>query len=356
MHRSLFIPTIGLLCLLIVATFSYIVYIGSPRSKSKISDHFNGYRFSNTKENLENTQSQKSVLDFLRWQLTSHKPVWVNKNIIQQKPQKNINLGELVATYVNHATVLIQTRNYSFIIDPVFSERMGPLNFLSAKRFHQPGIAFESLPNIDYVLVSHDHYDHLDIPTLERFTDSASQPIFLTGLGNGYWMNYSGAKFYQELDWWSSVSLPKGGEIYFVPSRHWSGRSIGDRRKTLWGGFVIKTQDFNIYYSGDTAYTNTFKEINRKFGDFDLCILPIGAYEPRRIMESSHMNPSESVQAHIDLGCKKTMAVHFGTFQLADEPQSEPENLLNKSLREKNISEYTFQALEPGKNLRIFKR
>jgi L-ascorbate metabolism protein UlaG (beta-lactamase superfamily) len=221
------------------------------------------------------------------------------------------------------------------------------VSFAGPKRVKPPGVPIEGLPGLDFVLVSHNHYDHLDVPTLKRLKE-IYDPTFLVPLGDADLLKEAGISKFQELDWWQEVELGPGTRVVFVPVKHWSARGLMDRNRSLWGGFVILSPMQRIFFSGDTGYCDIFKSLAEKYGDFSLSLLPIGAYEPRWFMRDAHMNPREAVQAHLDLKSKRTMGIHFGLWQMTDEGIEEPVLALKKARQELGVSDLDFGAPEVG--------
>lgn len=220
------------------------------------------------------------------------------------------------------------------------------------KRIRNPGIAFENLPKIDVILISHSHYDHLDFATIKKIYDR-DKPQIIVGLGVDKQIKRYGKKIIaHSLDWYESKKITDDVEIFFTPAHHWSNRSLFDRNKSLWGSFVIKTTSGNIYFAGDTAYNKGthFKEICKRFGPCKLALLPIGAYEPYWFMKSAHMNPRDAVMAHIDLKSKQSIAMHFGTFKLTDEACDDPPKHLAIALKKFNIDSESFRVLDHGES------
>jgi L-ascorbate metabolism protein UlaG (beta-lactamase superfamily) len=246
------------------------------------------------------------------------------------------------ASFINHATVLLQTQGLNFLTDPIWSDRASPVSFAGPKRVHPPGVAFKDLPKIDYVLISHNHYDHLDLETLKRL-QKAFKPIFLVGLkvSNNLRSSLPDAKII-ELDWGQFYEISKDKKIHFLPAQHWSARWPWDRNQTLWGAFAIETSGGNIYFAGDTGYGKHFKDAQKQFGKFKLALLPIGAYEPRNFMKYQHMNPEDAAQAARDLRAENSLGIHFGCFALATEGYGAPEQELA------GLDAPHFQAINPG--------
>lgn len=232
----------------------------------------------------------------------------------------------LRATLVNHSTVLIQQRDSNILTDPIWSERASPLLWFGPRRRRAPGISWEHLPPIDAVLISHNHYDHMDLPTLRQLT-ARGRPVFIVPSGTGRLLRSVNIGPTHELDWGESVPLADF-TVHCVPAMHFSGRGIFDRNKTLWCGYVIELPGRLVYFAGDTAFGSHFADIEETFGSPQLALLPIGAYEPRWFMSSVHMAPAEAVEAHKILGAKTSIAIHHGTFQLSDESIDAPGNEL----------------------------
>jgi L-ascorbate metabolism protein UlaG (beta-lactamase superfamily) len=236
------------------------------------------------------------------------------------------------------------------LLDPVWSQRASPLRFVGPKRVNNPGIAFSDLPPIDVVLVSHAHYDHLDVTTLSRLA-ATHRPRVITPLGNDTIMqNHDPTIAAQGYDWDDRVDIGSGVAVTLVPARHWSARNLSDRNMSLWASFVIETPGGRIYAVGDSAYADGrhFREARQRYGPLRLAILPIGAYEPRWFMSDQHMNPAEAVQAFIDCGAEFALGHHYGTFQLTDEPIDAPLLALNEALKSAGIPAERFRALQPG--------
>jgi L-ascorbate metabolism protein UlaG (beta-lactamase superfamily) len=309
-----------------------------------MSSYFDGQRFHNQNRNL----SRKSFKDFLTWRFKSKKQTWPKQ--INSQPltyTQNTTPEKLRYTFINHATVLIEHQGITFLTDPLFSERASPFQFIGPKRVRKPAITPESLPKIDIILLSHNHYDHMDIPTL-KWLAKRDNPLIITGLHNSIYLRKHNIHHTYELNWGKSYSH-KGFEIYYEPAQHWSKRTLNDDFKALWGAFMVITpNNHKIYFAGDTGYTKHFKQMYKKHGSTDLALLPIGAYEPRWFMKNFHMNPDDAVQAHCDLQSKHSLAIHFGTFQLTDEAIDEPEKDLRIAIKKYNVSSDEFELPDWG--------
>jgi len=314
---------------------------GYPRS-----DHFDGARF-----RLPGGTWPPSLLSVLRWKLTSRAapwPSWVEDPRVPAPPP--IQEGELAATWVGHATWLLRLGNVSVLTDPIWSERCSPVSFAGPRRVRRPGLAFETLPRVDAALVSHGHYDHLDLPTLSRLAE-VHATTFVTPLGHAALLGRQAIGPVHELDWWQTWEGPRGARVTLVPSKHFSARSPFDRNRALWGGFVVEREGRRVYFAGDTGYGPHFAEIGERLGPFDLALLPIGAYAPRWFMRPHHMDPDEAVCAHVDLGSPATLAMHWGTFQLTDEFIDEPVRRLGQACANAGISAERFRVLRHGETV-----
>lgn len=265
-------------------------------------------------------------------------------------------------TWIGHATLLVQAGGLSVLTDPVFSERASPLQIMGPKRAQPPGVALDDLPPIDVVVTSHNHYDHLDRSSVALLhARSGGKTLFLVPLGLKPWMEKLGITQVVELDWWQHHTVA-GVEFHLTPVQHWSARGLGDRSETLWGGWAVLGTDLHWYFGGDTGYSKDFVDTRTHFaerqsaeqgGGFDLALLPIGAYAPRWFMREQHANPEEAVQIHLDLGAKRSVGMHWGTFALTDEPLDQPPIDLAQARVAKGISEETFSVLKVGETRRL---
>jgi N-acyl-phosphatidylethanolamine-hydrolysing phospholipase D len=238
-------------------------------------------------------------------------------------------------TWIGHATLLVQVDGLSILTDPQWSDRAGPTSWFGAKRLGSPGLAFEALPRIDVVVVSHDHYDHLDLPTVKRLA-AAHDPLFVVPLGFKAWFADNGMTRVEELDWWQ-VREHRGVRFVCVPAQHFSQRSLWDGDRRLWASWAIVGREKRLYFGGDTGYFSGFKEAARRLGPFDVAALPIGAYLPPEIMKLVHLTPEEATQAFVDLDAKVMLGMHWGTFDLAEEPIDEPPVRMLADIRRRNI-------------------
>ena len=245
--------------------------------------------------------------------------------------------GTPTVTFVGHATLLIQLDGVNVLTDPQWSERASPLSFAGPRRLTPPGLAFEHLPPIHVVLISHDHYDHLDVETVRRLA-LTHRPRFLAPLGMKAWFAAIGITDVEEMDWWDAR---RAGDVTLtlVPAQHWGQRTPWDMNRRLWGGWVVAGRERRLYFAGDTAYFDGFKEIAARLGPFDVAALPIGAYLPPVIMKPGHLDPGQALDAFLDVRARAMVPIHFGTFDLADEPLEEPPRLLAKLAGERRLLE-----------------
>jgi L-ascorbate metabolism protein UlaG (beta-lactamase superfamily) len=310
-----------------------------------MSDHFDGERFFNPWE-----QQTADLRRFLEWRFNRDKTEWPTTvaNPAPELPPERVGGGELRAGFVGHATVLLQTRDLNILTDPVWSQRVSPVSFIGPSRVREAGIPFDALPPIDVVTVSHNHYDHMDLPTLARLV-AAHDPVILTPLNNGRIIRSAAPQArIVEMDWNDVVKVSHDVTVRAVPAQHWSSRSGFDRNKALWSGFVVESPDGPVYIAGDTGLGPHFEPEQRRYGGFRLALLPIGAYEPRWFMRYQHMNPDDATQAHDLLQTDHSLGVHFGTFQLTDEGLDAPVRALHTAREVRSISHERFRAYEPG--------
>ncbi len=223
-------------------------------------------------------------------------------------------------TWIGHSTFLVRMDGVTFLTDPIFSDRAGPVSFAGPRRAVPPGVPLDSLPAVDFVLLSHDHYDHADLPSVKRLAERGAS--FVVPLGMGELVREAGGEAI-ELDWWGEVTLA-GVRIHCVPAQHQGGRSLGDRGQRLWAGWVVVGATRRFYHAGDTGYGAEFGAVGERLGPIDLAAVPIGAYRPAEMMRYVHTTPEEALSIGMDVGARRVVAMHFGTFDLADEPLDEP--------------------------------
>lgn len=298
----------------------------------------------------------KGFVDLLKWKLFEADNKWPSTYLSpfgSVKPESHVHGDEIAITMIGHATFLIQTAGLNFLTDPVYSDRASPFQFAGPKRYNPPGIAFGDLPKIDAVLLSHNHYDHFDVATLAKLVNRDNPTIF-TPLGNDTIIrNHTPQAQVQTGNWGEKFDV-HGVKINFEPMHHWSARGAFDRRKALWAAFVIEAEAGNIYFVGDTGFSGgeNYKAAGEKYGSFRAAILPIGAYSPRWFMKHMHQRPDEAVAGHILCKAQTSIAHHWGTFKLTNEPIEEPVELLTKALKDNGLSEDSFLALRPGQTWR----
>jgi L-ascorbate metabolism protein UlaG (beta-lactamase superfamily) len=254
----------------------------------------------------------------------------------------------VTVTWIGHATLLLQIGGRNLLIDPIFSDRASPVSFAGPKRRVPLPVRLDELPPIDAVLVSHNHYDHLDRETLRMLqAQPGGPPRFVVPLGIDRWLKGEGITRVDRLDWWDVLRVD-GLEIHLTPAQHWSSRSPWDRNTTLWGGFVVRTPGFSFWYSGDTGYSADFRDIGARFGGFDLVAIPVGAYAPRWFMKDQHVDPMEAVQVFKDVGAREGVGVHWGTFELTDEPLDAPIAALREALDALGVARERFVLYRHG--------
>ncbi len=268
-------------------------------------------------------------------------------------------------TWIGHATALAQLGGINVLTDPVFSERASPLSWLGPARAQPPGLALAQLPHVELVLISHNHYDHCDMDSLRALNAQAGgAPLFVVPLGLKAWMAGIGITQVVELDWWQSHRIGTV-EVVMTPAQHWSGRGLFDRMKTLWGGYAVFAPDLHLYFAGDTGYSKDFADIQARFADrqgaadgggFDIALIPIGAYEPRWFMAEQHVNPAEAVRIHQDLRAKRSMGIHWGSFQLTDESLDVPPRALAQARKAAQVPDDDFFVLAVGQTRRLPRR
>lgn len=270
--------------------------------------------------NLYPTKREITFFDIIKWELTRKKGLWPNWIQTYLKLQIIETSSKPRITWINHATMLIQMNGVNLLTDPIWSKRASPLWFMGPKRITNAGIKIEELPNIDYVLIHHDHYDHLDYPTIKQLEEKF-KPIFITGEKTSKVFSKLVSKDRRiELNWWQEIKGKNELKITFLPAHHWSQRGLFRRNKTLWGSFMLSTKEHNVFFAGDTAYSQHFQDIKQRFHNIDIAILPIGAYKPEWIMKDHHMGPKEAVKITQELNLTRVIPMHYGCFmELADE-------------------------------------
>lgn len=319
----------------------------NPYYDGPVSSHFDGKRFF-----VPGYIRDKSPLDLLKWSFGEARKKWPESypGPAQDKPPARVRGDALRVSYVGHATLLIQTQGVNLLIDPVWARRASPFSFAGPKRVNAPGIAREDLPELDAVLVSHNHYDHLDLEMLSWLAVNRPSRV-ITPLGNDRIMRAHDTAIRAEPhDWDARIEIAPGVAVHLEPSYHWSARGISDRRMALWCAFVVETLAGAIYHIADTGFADggLFHAARAKHGDFRLAILPIGAYEPRWFMADQHVDPAESLRILEIIGARHAMAHHWGTFQLTSEALEEPPRALAAALRQGGHEADRFRVFRPG--------
>ncbi|MBS0254147.1 MAG: MBL fold metallo-hydrolase [Proteobacteria bacterium] len=318
----------------------------NPYYAGPLSDHFDGLRFLNPAGEPE---TDRTLAEVLRWRRSAPNHRWPRQvPVSPARPEARVSEPRI--TMVGHATVLIQAGGLNILTDPVWSERASPLRHAGPRRVTVPGIALADLPPIDAVLLSHNHYDHLDLATL-RLLHRQHAPLIVTPLGNDTIVRrrIADARLVA-LDWGQNAVLPGGAQAWAVPALHWSSRGPRDRRMALWGGFMLQAAGRLIYFAGDTGYGTgaIFRRLRAQFGPVDIALLPIGAYDPRWFMAAQHTDPAEAVAIMQHLEAKRALGIHWGTFKLTDEPREDPLAQLDAALAAQRIEPGRFIALHPG--------
>ncbi len=330
MRRLMMILLLGALCFFVgIYIYGYFFVAGSVYHGT--SSHFKDGVFTVDTVAVD----EKSSRDFFKWSFGNDVRVPWNEPYTTDTSTLKPFSGTARATFINHATVLIETPKLTFITDPQFAERASPVSFAGPARHHDPYIRLADIPKLDVVLISHNHYDHLSIESIEMI-EERFKPQYIVPLNNGQFIARAGVpqERITELDITASKVLGET-RVTLEPARHWSARGFRDRNRYLWGSFMIETPEARIYFAGDTGYGTHFKALQEKYGQIDMALLPIGAYEPRWFMEQMHMNPSDARSAAEDLGSPQVMGIHFGTFKLTNEGRHDPEMNTKEILSER---------------------
>ncbi|WP_224372703.1 MBL fold metallo-hydrolase [Hyalangium versicolor] len=315
----------------------------APTYRGPKSDHFDGEQF-------HNQEPRKARMTFFQWQMNRERGPWTEwtDSPPGPPPPRHVARGAVRVTFINHATTLLQVDGVNVLTDPIWSDRCSPVSFAGPKRVRPPGIRFEDLPPIDAVILSHNHYDHMDVPTLKRLQDAFPNVRVFAGLGNKAFLESKGLSRVTELDWWQEVQLAPEVKLVSTPSQHFSNRGLSDRDGTLWTSYVLQGPSGVTFFAGDTGYGKQFRQVREHFGPVRLAVLPIGAYKPEAFMEVIHVSPKEAVQASVDLEAKVSVPMHYGTFNLGDDGQEEPVTELKKALETRTDAKPEFWVLGFG--------
>ena len=332
-----------LVLLIFFLTFPFFAF--AEDSLDNLEHHLPDGTYTNT-SGIANKSSLKKVLKW-SWERRSKSVETFEFETKEPNYQKIYKNEEIMITWIGHESFLYQNKDINILTDPHFTERASPLSFTGPKRYMAPGMKIDDLPDIDVVTISHSHYDHLDYGTVKSLSEKFKNILFVVPLGLKEWFEDKGIYNVKELDWWESTKVQRTA-ITFAPVQHWSARGLFDRNESLWGAWHFKNNSHSFIHLGDTGYTNDFKEIRKKLGPVDLAAIPIGAYEPRWIMEFSHMNPEEAVMSYFDLEATEAVGMSWGTFILTDEPVTEPLEKLNEALQRNDLSESDFFTLSHG--------
>lgn len=326
--------------------------ISSGFYRGPVSDHFDGERFFNPWAKM----GAKRWRDFFRWRLLHERSLWPQLVGNDERPGFGDVLHRPVrATYIGHATILLQIQGQTMLTDPVFSDRASPFTKMGPRRVRKPFLPLESLPKIDVVFISHNHYDHMDMASIS-YLARHHQPIFITPLGNSRLIRaIAGDCPIIELDWHQTHTFESGLSVTVTPSQHWSRRSLHDINRDLWGGAIFKdAEGQSIYFTGDSGFHQSlFEELHGRYGSPSLALIPIGAYEPRWFMQYAHMDPSEAMQVHQILKPQKSMGFHFETFQLTNEAFDAPRKTATEAMKQQKIEDGSFLVPYPGDFIEI---
>ena len=297
------------------------------------SDHCDGEAFFNP--GLGRTT--RGLLDVLKWRRTSERVPWLTPppDPLHPPPSGPVLPGTVAVTAIGHATFLLRLPGLTVLTDPVFSERCSPVSWAGPKRVRAPGLALDALPAIDVVLLSHNHYDHMDFPSLRRLLARGCRRV-VTTLGNRARLQGLGFPDVVELDWWQATDVD-GWTVTATPAQHFSRRTLRDTNRSLWAGLMLSGPDGRVFFAGDSGFGPHWRDIQQRLGTPGLALLPIGAYEPRWFMQPVHMNPAEAVQAHADLQSAHSLGMHWGVFQLTDEPIDAPPAALAAALAGRDL-------------------
>ena len=301
-------------------------------------------------ETFSNTDSSvvpKKLSDVIDWRMTKEpSPKRVDIEVSNEWQDLDPQSTHY-AIWIGHSSYLINTGDVTVLTDPVFSNRASPVGWAGPERLIPPAMSLEQLPSIDVVVISHNHYDHLDLPSLKMLQKNNPNVVFLVPQGDKALLDSNGMGNVSEFRWWQNIQI-KQTEFTFTPVQHWSGRGVTGRNSSLWGGWFVKSPSLSIYHAGDTGYSNDFVVTQKRLGTPDVAFIPIGAYKPRWFMKNQHVDPAEAVQIALDLQVTRSFGMHWGTFVLTDEPIKEPRAMLAQALKDRNLKPEFFIAPTPG--------
>lgn len=342
--RRLLFGTVGLVAFPVLVGTGWGYWLSEPPPENVESAHWDGEQFRN-----QEPLPPQGLTEILRWQLTREPGEWTEVTDAEPGPPPvpQVARGEMRITLIGHATMLLQMDGVNILTDPTWSDRASPVSWAGPRRFRPPGVRFENLPEIDAVVISHNHYDHLDVSTLKRL-EQEHAPRFYVGLGNAALLQRNGLSDVVELDWWETLPLSEEVGLTATPAQHFSGRGLFDRQRTLWTGYVLSGPSGVAYFAGDTGWGPHFRQVRERFGAVRLALLPIGAYKPRWFMGPIHLSPVEAVEAHQVLEPSVSVAMHYGTFNMADDGQDEAVRALQSARQEKHVPASRFWMLEFG--------
>jgi L-ascorbate metabolism protein UlaG (beta-lactamase superfamily) len=337
---------ISLTVLVAIGYWLFLEWIrASPMSKFPLSDHFDGTKFFNP-----GAAKPTGLREVFRWMRERKPTKWPQQIDNPKFPPPPTDGHPLGVTFIGHSTVLIHIGGKRIITDPVFSKAAGIFGRIGISRSAAPGIALTDLGHIDLILLSHNHYDHCDLSALREIQRRNHCPV-VTGLGNQNFLQYEGLRDIFELDWWQAAPLPtkwNGIKVTFTPAQHFSGRGLLDRDRSLWGGFVVEAERQAIYFMGDSGFCSHFQTIADRWPNLDIALIAIGAYLPRWFMSPVHIDPAEAVQVHKILRPKRSVAIHHGTFALADEGPEDAARDLSSELKRASLADNSFLVLGNG--------
>jgi N-acyl-phosphatidylethanolamine-hydrolysing phospholipase D len=300
-----------------------------------------------TFNNTDPSAVPKTLGDVIEWRITKDPTPGRLAIEVSDEWQSLTPQSTDYAIWIGHATYLLNTGDVTVLTDPIFSKRASPVGWAGPERLIPPAMSIEQLPRIDAVIISHNHYDHLDLPSLKSLQKNNPSMLILVPQGDKALLDSEGLVNVSQFRWWQTIKVNQT-EFTFTPVQHWSGRWVTGRNTSLWGGWFLKSPNLSLYHAGDTGYSKDFIATQARMGTPDFAFIPIGAYKPRWFMKNQHVNPDEAVQIALDLQVKRSFGMHWGTFMLTDEPVDDPRKMLAKALGERRLSPNLFTAPTPG--------